>query len=305
MLRRCYNTCEPEKSPTPPPCDVDTPLPTYAVIRPPDPTKSPEYPPEPTEEPSSDCSSVTVCADYINECGLMYGGCFPDCTPWPTFTPPPCPTTTSTLKTHAVKPTKRPECSDGGEHIICVDKVNECMMKYGGCYDYCATPTPSFITPVCPTSTKKTTIVKPTRTRRTKTKPTPTSSQSYPPGMEEQCERNGSLILCADGIDECGNGWGTCFDVCATPTLSRPTTPCSITPEPTVASPEPISESCSDITLCIDYVNECGMWYGGCHDICSTPSYAKPPCPSTMTVTTFETATPTGVDPGYEYGDDY
>ncbi|KAL2168283.1 hypothetical protein VTG60DRAFT_202 [Thermothelomyces hinnuleus] len=49
-----------------------------------------------TTRPSSTCSTdVTVCWDGINECGMMYGGCFPDCKPWPTFTPPPCPTTTT------------------------------------------------------------------------------------------------------------------------------------------------------------------------------------------------------------------
>ncbi|KAK3309952.1 uncharacterized protein B0T15DRAFT_19389 [Chaetomium strumarium] len=47
-----------------------------------------------TRTSSSSCSAtVSVCWDGINECGMWYGGCFPDCKPWPTFTPPPCPTT--------------------------------------------------------------------------------------------------------------------------------------------------------------------------------------------------------------------
>ncbi|KAK4251794.1 hypothetical protein C7999DRAFT_27473 [Corynascus novoguineensis] len=46
-----------------------------------------------TVTPTKPCTTdVTVCWDGINECGMMYGGCFPDCRPWPTFTPPPCPT---------------------------------------------------------------------------------------------------------------------------------------------------------------------------------------------------------------------
>ncbi|KAF8534515.1 hypothetical protein BDD12DRAFT_411134 [Trichophaea hybrida] len=54
-------------------------------------------PPKPT---SSACP--TICADYINSCSMMYGGCFPDpkCTggsAWPTFTPPPCPCETKTV----------------------------------------------------------------------------------------------------------------------------------------------------------------------------------------------------------------
>ncbi|RPA82869.1 hypothetical protein BJ508DRAFT_413800 [Ascobolus immersus RN42] len=39
-----------------------------------------------------------LCVDNINECGQMYGGCTTHCpgAPWPTFSKPPCPSTTST-----------------------------------------------------------------------------------------------------------------------------------------------------------------------------------------------------------------
>ncbi|SPN96790.1 uncharacterized protein DNG_00310 [Cephalotrichum gorgonifer] len=144
-------------------------------------------------EPTNGCdTTISVCADYINECGMMYGGCFPDCKPWPTFEPPPCPSS-STWAT--VTTTATPEPTDPGD------------------------------------------------------------------SLEEKCKAEGTVILCVDGIDDCGNGWGECYDVCATPSLEIPTTPCETTPAPTPT--EPTEPGCADITLCVDYINECGMMYGG------------------------------------------
>jgi hypothetical protein len=69
--------------------------------------------PEPdTPKPSPTTSCPTICADYMNSCSMMYGGCFPDpkCTGgsvWPTFTPPPCPCKTTTVyKTKTKEKTK-------------------------------------------------------------------------------------------------------------------------------------------------------------------------------------------------------
>ncbi|EXM31321.1 hypothetical protein RAB80_012371 [Fusarium oxysporum f. sp. vasinfectum] len=43
----------------------------------------------------------TLCVDAINDCGVMYGGCYPICSPELYPTPPPCtpttPTTTPTI----------------------------------------------------------------------------------------------------------------------------------------------------------------------------------------------------------------
>ncbi|EWC44096.1 hypothetical protein DRE_07231 [Drechslerella stenobrocha 248] len=79
---------------------------------------------------------IILCADGVNECGIMYGGCFPACPglPTPTFTPPPCPTTNKKCDT-----------------ILCADMVNECGMMYGGCFEACPdSPTPTFAPPPCP-----------------------------------------------------------------------------------------------------------------------------------------------------------
>ncbi|KAK7510150.1 hypothetical protein IWZ03DRAFT_389094 [Phyllosticta citriasiana] len=41
------------------------------------------------------------------------------------------------------------------------------------------------------------------------------------------------------------------------------------------------SEDCIEQFVCIDYINTCGMRYGGCHDICKPTSYTDPGCPKT------------------------
>ncbi|KAH7243467.1 uncharacterized protein BKA55DRAFT_740314 [Fusarium redolens] len=38
----------------------------------------------------------TLCVDAINDCGFMYGGCYPICSPELYPTPPPCTPTTHT-----------------------------------------------------------------------------------------------------------------------------------------------------------------------------------------------------------------
>ncbi|KAK4241579.1 hypothetical protein C8A03DRAFT_30302 [Achaetomium macrosporum] len=121
----CYDVCDASAKPVPPPCPSTTTTTTKKTPTPPSTTrKVPTRKPHPTSTkktttskpakppvtstkkittsttkragsstPTSSCSAtVTVCWDGINECGTWYGGCFPDCKPWPTFTPPPCPT---------------------------------------------------------------------------------------------------------------------------------------------------------------------------------------------------------------------
>ncbi|KAL2110745.1 hypothetical protein VUR80DRAFT_825 [Thermomyces stellatus] len=215
----CYDRCDPAASPTPPPCETSPPT---------------------TSDDPDDCSTRTVCWDGFNDCGMMYGGCFPDCQPWPTFEPPPCPPS-STWETVTRTPTGHPECEEEGEHIICVDKVNECGMKYGGCYDYCATPTPEFEVPTCPSGTGT-------------EEPQPTGTGDGGLSIDEKREEEGSFIIRADGIEDCGNGWGACYDACST-------TPCSPTATPTEL--ELGGSDCAETTICVDYVNDCGMMYGG------------------------------------------
>ncbi|EME76867.1 uncharacterized protein MYCFIDRAFT_83965 [Pseudocercospora fijiensis CIRAD86] len=105
---------------------------------------------------SATSSSCTICADYVNDCGIEYGGCFEACSgePWPSFTPPPCPTNstttpssigypdTSTVTTSNTASTitsapvyLSPYGSNSTcDKVICVDYINTCDIKYGGCF---------------------------------------------------------------------------------------------------------------------------------------------------------------------------
>ncbi|KAF3182758.1 hypothetical protein TWF225_003228 [Orbilia oligospora] len=99
----------------------------------------------PTPRPTTTSScTITICADYINSCSMGYGGCYPACPglPTPTFTPPPCPTTTK----KPTKTTSKKPCQ-----TICVDAVNECGIKYGGCY--CSEEPFPYTKPPCPSKT--------------------------------------------------------------------------------------------------------------------------------------------------------
>ena len=208
-----------------------------------------------TTRPVSSEPCPTICADYINECGAMYGGCFPDpkCTggtAWPTFTPPPCTTTTSTSSEPC--PT------------ICADYINECGAMYGGCFPdpKCTggTAWPTFTPPPCTTTTS-------------------TSSEPCP-------------TICADYINECGAMYGGCFPdpKCtggtAWPTFTPP--PCTNTTTTTTRS-NTSTKPCR--TICADYVNPCGYRYGGCYadPRCNggvSPTFSTPPCTPTPTATT-------------------
>ncbi|KXJ93462.1 hypothetical protein Micbo1qcDRAFT_232979 [Microdochium bolleyi] len=170
---------------------------------------SPQYPTI-TPSPSS-CSSRTVCADYIKTCTeqgistqIMYGGCFPDCKPWPTFTAPPC-------------PTKPPVSSCTNSRSICVDNIKTCpgvgtssiLLPYGGCFRDCK-PWPTFTPPPCPT---------------------PSSSRP----SSSSCTN--TISVCADYFRTCTLGatstlipYGGCFPDCKPwPTFTLP--PCP-TPTP-------------------------------------------------------------------------
>ncbi|KXS99537.1 hypothetical protein AC578_4250 [Pseudocercospora eumusae] len=116
----------------------------------------PPTPPTSTLDTSpATSSSCTICADYVNDCGIWYGGCFEACSgePWPSFTPPPCPTsstitpsisnlsnTATTTSNPASTITSAPVylspygSNSSCDKVICVDYINTCDIKYGGCF---------------------------------------------------------------------------------------------------------------------------------------------------------------------------
>lgn len=138
---------------------------------------------------STSSCGLTICADYTNSCGMMYGTCYPACSgyPTPTPTPPECPTTSSS-KTR--KPCTKTKCED---------YINSCGQTYGGksshhqkpsflpltsvlgCYKACkGYPTPTFTDPGCPTS-----------------------ATPYNPSETSSC-----AFVCSDFFDDCGNTFG-------------------------------------------------------------------------------------------------
>ncbi|KAF2443285.1 hypothetical protein P171DRAFT_322009, partial [Karstenula rhodostoma CBS 690.94] len=89
-----------------------------------------------------------------------------------------------------------------------------------------------------------------------------------------------TLSVCADYINSCGRWYGGCYAVCPGYTTPRFTDPGC----PTTSSRASVivPEVCST-TLCADYINDCGIMYGGCFLDCpghTTPSFTDPGCPS-------------------------
>ncbi|KAK5697872.1 hypothetical protein LTR97_006831 [Elasticomyces elasticus] len=108
---------------------------------------------------STACAS-TVCVDYLNGCDQRWGGCYAACSGYaiPTYSDPGCPLPTSAARYAA---TSTSTC----ESTICVDYINSCGIRYGGCYEACPGYTkPTYTAPACPTIT---TTVTPTATLTT------------------------------------------------------------------------------------------------------------------------------------------
>ncbi|KAK4132403.1 hypothetical protein BT67DRAFT_88680 [Trichocladium antarcticum] len=159
--------------------------------------------PPSTSTSTCDGSGQTICWDGINECGQMYGGCYKDCKPWPTFTPPPC-TQTSSVTTVS---TSTSSCTNTVS--VCWDGINECGQMYGGCFPDCQ-PWPTFTPPPCSSSATITSV--------------PTG------GPSSSCDGSGKSV-CWDGMNDCGVPYGGCFPDCKPwPTFTAP--PCTKTLTP-------------------------------------------------------------------------
>ena len=179
---------------------------------------------------------------------------------------------------------------------VCADYINSCSQTYGGCYEmYDGFTTPSFTDPGCPSTTDS-------------------PSNTTPPPETTSC----FLTLCIDNMNSCSQMYGGCFPACGnytTPSFADPgcpsttrtsttsTTSCtsSIVKSPstptttsctagmvTSTTSTTSSTSCTQ-TVCADYINSCGLMYGGCFPACgnyTTPSFADPGCPSTTQTST-------------------
>ncbi|KAF5678062.1 hypothetical protein FHETE_1384 [Fusarium heterosporum] len=60
---------------------------------------------------------------------------------------------------------------------------------------------------------------------------------------------------------------------------------------------KPYSTPCASQGICIDAINDCGVQYGGCYDICSPELSPIPPPCTPYTPTPYPTITPITPDP--------
>ncbi|KAK3694706.1 hypothetical protein B0T22DRAFT_507444 [Podospora appendiculata] len=180
------------------------------------------------------CRPRTICVDAINACGVKYGGCYNICDPQAKPIAPLCIKPSSTTTTSS--PSTTPTPTDCEPRTICVDSVNACGVRYGGCYDICdesAKP----VAPLC--------------------------------AVEPDASSTTSTII-----------------VMTTATVPVPT---SVAP-PATTSDTSCPGAGSGMMVCADWINSCGMMYGGCFKDCKPwPTFVAPPCPST---TTSKTLTP-------------
>ncbi|KAI1078673.1 hypothetical protein F5B20DRAFT_546896 [Whalleya microplaca] len=148
-------------------------------------------------------------------------------------------------------------------HTKCIDALNDCGIKYGGCFDECAGQLPS--PPPCQVTAA----------------PQSTSTVS---------------TICVDSFRTCGDPptailtFGGCFPAGGpTPTFSAPPCPTAvITDAPSsvnVGSVRVDDEPCSGATKCMDWMRKCGttatLMYGACFPPCiPTPKIEPPPCPT-------------------------
>jgi cell division septation protein DedD len=138
-----------------------------------------------TPAPVEECQ--TICWDGVNECGMWYGGCYPEpkCAgvPAPVFTPPSCPSSS---------PREPNPCTMS----ICYDGIDECGQGFGGCTlaPVCGGPvSPTFFRPSCSLTTPppvaettpcSTTTKKPKITQKPKVTP---KQKQKPAGKTTSC----------------------------------------------------------------------------------------------------------------------
>jgi hypothetical protein len=207
-----------------------------------------------TGEPPAD-PTCFICSDNFDDCGNTFGpGCWDSCkTPEvPSYTTPYCSVTTTTAE---------PNC------FICSDNFDDCGNTFGpGCWDSCKTPeVPSYTTPYCSAAT-------------------PTDSYTTPATPTDDYPGSCTLTICASATNECGQGYGYCYNACDHYPTPTSTPPCESSSAPTP------TETCT-LTVCVDGVTPCGQGFGGCFPACDgipTDLITTPYCSLTETETGYE-----------------
>ncbi|KAL7813953.1 hypothetical protein V8C44DRAFT_326788 [Trichoderma aethiopicum] len=103
----CYDPCL-EAAPEEPPCTIPG---THIWYPTPPPSEVIPF----TEGEDGDCSDIIVCIDGVNECGIPFGACIPDCKPWDITIPSCPPDATEPTETDGGNATDGGDGSDGGD----------------------------------------------------------------------------------------------------------------------------------------------------------------------------------------------
>ncbi|KAL2351601.1 hypothetical protein BJ546DRAFT_252332 [Cryomyces antarcticus] len=206
----------------------------------------------------ADCPN-TVCRTQTNDCGMPYGGCYdncagqftqyftaPDCTPTDTAT-----ATTTTATDSVITPSADLRSAGTSSacipQSICVDKIDACFHRYGGCYDANACDgigAAAITSPACVVARAASGFA-----RMVRAEPTAPA-----------------------------NNWKR--------TTTKASKSHGITPAPTKFSTA-VRQACTPNTVCYDAINSCGVRYGGCYDTCSgaaTDLFPAPPCTTSRPV---------------------
>lgn len=128
----------------------------------------------------------------------------------------------------------REECEP---RILCVDGINQCGVRYGGCYDVCQTADKP-VAPLCVSTATATATVIPTVTS-TPLSITPSPIATAIPSAQCPGGSAGSgQSICYDAINECGRTYGGCFLDCRPwPSFTTPPCPAPTAPVPTLVTP--------------------------------------------------------------------
>ncbi|KAM0714418.1 hypothetical protein Q7P37_010205 [Cladosporium fusiforme] len=158
-----------------------------------------------------------------------------------------------------------PSSSSTCTTTLCVDLINSCSQSYGGCFPACSGyTTPSFVDPGCPPTTK----------------PVPPTTTPGDPQTSD-CSSTVTETVCSPTPSSQTNTSPKC------PTTITKTSCFPVDPNQPTTTPPPTSDpsTCTE-SICADYVNSCGISYGGCYPACTgytTPSFTDPGCPLTTT----------------------
>ncbi|EPS45282.1 hypothetical protein H072_745 [Dactylellina haptotyla CBS 200.50] len=196
---------------------------------------------------------LTLCQDYVNSCGIPYGGCYPAChgIATPTFTAPPCPTTTTSTDITTTTTTTTSSTTESTTSSSTTTSETTSTST--------TTTTSETTTTTASTTSTTSTTTESTTSQTSTTDPTSTSSSS------------------------------------TTTTTTTPTTITTTSSTSTTSSTTSISiTSICNSVVCEDYINSCGIPYGGCYTSCPGMTrmvFTVPPCPTTTSTTTTITST--------------